>query len=366
MTVFYKLFHKIFKRSLMQNKVGRVILIALGLNVIFGSLFYWAEKEAQEGLSLLDAIWWAMVTMTTVGYGDYYAQTSVGRFIISYPCMLLGIGIIGYLVGVVAENMIERISKRKRGLMNIKHTDHIIICNYPGADKILRIFQEMGRSADYSETPCVVVSDLIEELPEDLIKSKIEFVRGDPVREDVLLKANVKKCAGVFILAERPGNPASDSKSFAIGTQIEMIERETGKSIRTVVELVNKDNFKMMKRSKVDGIVSEDGIIDGLMVQEFLYPGVHDIVHQIITNAVGSQFYIFETELDGYQVSDIQRAVLNHSSNLQIIGICRDGKSLLNPPKNEQIHQDDKLIMLAEKRSDFRRIEQEILSSKKN
>lgn len=365
MTVLYRLFRKVFSKSLVSNRIGRVIFIALGLNILFGSLFYWMEKGAQEGLSYLDAIWWAMVTMTTVGYGDFYAQTPAGRFLISYPCMLLGIGIIGYLVGVVAENMIERISKKKRGLMDVSLTGHLIICNYPNSDKILRIIEELSLSIEYRDIRYVLVTDAIEELPEELARHKIQFVKGDPVREEILMKANIRECAGVFILAERPGNPASDTKTFAIGTQIEMIEREIKKSIKTVVELVNKDNFKMMQRSRVDGIVSSDGILDGLMVQEFLSPGVHDIIHQIITNTVGSQFYIFDTKLEGYQVSDIQMAVLKHPSNLQVIGICRDGQSLLNPSKEERIRKNDMLIMLAEKRSDFRAVEQDILSGKK-
>jgi len=364
MGVFYKLFRKIFKNSLMGNRVGRVIVYALGFNFIFGSLFYLAERGVQEDLTYLDSIWWAMVTMTTVGYGDFYAQTPLGRFIISYPCMLLGIGIIGYLVGVVAEQMIERISKKKRGLMDVKLSNHVIICNYPNSDKILRLIEELHRSHEYAESPIVLVSEGIEELPEELVKLKVRFVKGDPVREEILNKASIKQCAGVFILAEHSDKTSSDSKTFAIGTQIEMIEREANKPIRTVVELVNKDNLKMMQRSRVDGIVSADGILDGLMVQEFLYPGVHDIIHQIITNAVGSQFYIFDTELEGVPVSDIQLAVLNHKSNLQVIGICRDGHSHLNPAKTEIIKADDKLIMLAESRSDFRAVEKDILSKK--
>jgi Trk K+ transport system NAD-binding subunit len=89
---------------------------------------------------------------------------------------------------------------------------------------------------------------------------------------------------------------------------------------------------------------------------------VHDIIHQIITNTVGSQFYIFDTRLDGYHVADVQMAVLKHPSNLQIIGICREGKSLLNPSKKERLQKDDKLIMLAEKPSDFRSVEEDIIS----
>jgi voltage-gated potassium channel len=365
MTALYKLFRKIFKDSLLENRVGRVILYALGLNIIFGSLFYLAERGVQENLTYFDSIWWAMVTMTTVGYGDFFAQTHLGRFIISYPCMLLGIGIIGYLVGVVAEQMIDRISKRKRGLMDVKLSNHIIICNYPSSDKIIRLIEELKRSHYYGQSPIVLVNDAIEELPDNLSKLKVHFVMGDPVREEILNKANIQQCAGVFILAEHSDKSASDSKTFAIGTQIEMIERETGKAIRTVVELVNKDNLKMLQRSKVDGIVSSDGILDGLMVQEFLYPGVHDIIHQIITNAVGSQFYIFDTKLEGYHISDIQMAVLKHPTNLQVIGICKNGQSHLNPSKTEKIGSGDQLIMLAENRRDFHAIEEEILSQKK-
>jgi Trk K+ transport system NAD-binding subunit len=144
-----------------------------------------------------------------------------------------------------------------------------------------------------------------------------------------------------------------------------MIEREINKPIRVIVELVSKENLKMMQRSRVDGIVSEDGIMDGLIVQEFLYPGIHEIVHQILTNAVGSQFYIFETQLHGFRISDIQRAVLDHPANIQVIGINRSGKSILNPAKTETILEHDRLILLADQRSDFETIEKEILNKKK-
>lgn len=110
--------------KLLSNKTGRnvtrVILIAVILNLLFGVLFYFAERDVQEGLTLTDSIWWAMVTMTTVGYGDFYAQTAIGRYLISYPCMLLGIGIMGYLVGLVAEEMLERGSRKRKGLLEIK------------------------------------------------------------------------------------------------------------------------------------------------------------------------------------------------------------------------------------------------------
>ena len=363
MVIFIRIYKKILQNGLVQKRGTRVIFFAILLNVLFGSLFYLAERNAQDGLTLVDSIWWAMVTMTTVGYGDFYAETALGRFIISYPCMLVGIGIIGYLVGSVAETMLDHVSKKKRGLMPTKSKDHIIVCNYPHLDKVVRLVNELQLSYLYKDKEIVLVTDAIQELPEQLKALGIQFVQGDPVREDILLRANINQAAGVFVLARNPGDPSSDEKTFAIGTIVELIERDNGRPIRTVVEVVNKDNIKMMQRANVDGIVSADGIMDGLIVQEFLNPGVHTVVHQMLTNAVGSQFYIMDTALIGKSMAEIQTAMLNYEKPLQLIGLVRDKQTLLSPPKDTQIQEKDQLIIIAEHRSHYQMFEKDALKS---
>ncbi|MCK5323768.1 MAG: NAD-binding protein [Desulfobulbaceae bacterium] len=365
MPIILHLWKKFFKSTLLRFRLIKVIMLVVCLNLFFGLLFYLAETKVQEGLSLYDGIWWAMVTMTTVGYGDYYPHSLVGRFLVSFPCMLVGIGVVGYLVGVVADSVINELTRKKRGLVKIKEKNHIIICNNPGTDKILALVTELKLHPDYTDSVFVLITDNLTELPEDLVKKNIRFVKGDPIREDVLVNANVSECKGVFVLAVDPMNPQSDAKNFATATIIELIERETGRPIKVVVEMVSSNNIPMMKRSMVDGIVSTEGITDCLMVQEFLYPGVHDIIQQIVSNTVGSQFYIFDTTLQGHTVFDIQVAVLKHPANLQVIGIIRQGKPILNPAKKVVIKQDDKLIMLAENKRDFESIEKDILNQKK-
>ncbi|MCK5437120.1 MAG: NAD-binding protein [Desulfobulbaceae bacterium] len=364
MPLILHLWKKFFHSTLLRFRLIKVIILVICLNLFFGVLFYLAEAKVQEGLSLYDGIWWAMVTMTTVGYGDYYAHSSSGRFLVSFPCMLVGIGIIGYLIGVVADSVITELTRKKRGLVKIREKNHIILCNYPGTDKILDLVTELKLHPDHTDSVFVLITDDLTELPDDLVKQNIRFVKGDPIREDVLQKANVKECKGVFVLAVDPMNSESDARNFATATIIELIEREIGRPIKVIVELVDSKNIPMMKRSMVDGIVSTDGITDCLMVQEFLYPGIHDIIQQIVSNTVGSQFYIFDTILNGHTVLDIQMAVLKHPANLQVIGIIKQGKSILNPAKNVTIKQNDKLIMLAENKRDFESIEQDILKNK--
>ncbi|MCP4714335.1 MAG: hypothetical protein GY868_04385 [Deltaproteobacteria bacterium] len=363
MHIFQRVYRWLTEREIVQVKIAKALFVAVILNLLFGAGFYVVEHQAQPELTLPDAVWWAMVTMTTVGYGDYAAQTPAGRFLISYPCMVLGIGVIGYLIGAVAESVLERMSKKRRGLMQIRANDHFIICNCPAIPKVQLLVKELRAKPEYRDRMFVVVSEAFGELPEDFENEGIKFVKGDPMREEVLARANIVECAGVFILAENPKDAASDEKTFAVGTIVEMLKRERGLAFKVVVELASKENLKMMRRSNVDGIVTPDGITDCLMAQEFASPGVHDIVHQLISNTVGSQLYILDTRLAGRRVSDIQVAVINHPANMQVIGIGRQGRQILNPPKEMLIEQDDKLIMLAESAADYHAVEEAIMKS---
>lgn len=363
MNVFVRILKLILpSRGLARGQLLKIVLFALVLNVIFGIAFFFVERGANEDVKTIwDAIWWSMVTMTTVGYGDLYAKTFVGRFFISYPCMIIGIGIIGYLVGSIAEMILENISKRRKGLMHITDKNHVIVCNCPQIEKVLRLVDELRSDRAGRSRSVVVISDKMEEIPEIFEKNEILFVRGDPTKEEVLHRANVLECAGVFVLAEDPSRADSDHKTFAVGTIIELLGKERGVPIKVVVELVSKENLRMMRKTSVDGIVSAEGIIDCLMAQEYLDPGINEVVHQLLSNKTGSEFYTFETRLDGYSIAEIQKAVVSHPTNIQVIGVIRGDEYSMNPAKDLKLEKGDKLVILANDRSDFQKLEDDIL-----
>ena len=118
-----------------------------------------------------------------------------------------------------------------------------------------------------------------------------------------------------------------------------------------------------MRRSSVDGIVSHEGITDCLLVQEFLSPGLNQIFQQIITNQIGSQFHILKTRLKGKKIRDLQIAALEHPTNLQVIGLVQNDNYLLNPSSQHTIGTGERLIILAEKSTDFEDIEDSILNT---
>jgi len=358
----------ILRRILQLGKIsllGRILIALSGaflLNLIFGVGFYYAERDVQTDLTLTDSIWWAMVTMTTVGYGDYYPQTFIGRFFIAYPCFILGIGLIGYLLGSLAEALIDFSARKRKGLAPCKMKNHIIICHCPSESKVLQIVQEIRATERHRETPIVLLCDSIDEIPHSLRKEGIEFVKGDPTDDLSLERANIRLAHGAFVLAKDPGSPSSDACTYAIGSIIEHIEQETGSNINTVAELVNERSLRMISHSSIDSAVATEGICDRILVQEFLHPGLHSAFAQLLSNKIGSQLYVCDTRLTGKPIRELQEAALKSDAELQIIGIKRGTDSMLNPAKSVVIEATDQLFVLTDSRKHFTDFENSLLA----
>lgn len=341
-------------------KLLSLLTLAALLCFFFGIAFYFAERSAQEGLSIWDSIWWSMVTMTTVGYGDYYAQTWTGRFIVSFPCFIIGISLIGYILGVVVEALIDVTSKKRKGTVKSRMKNHIIICHCPSESKILSICEEIRATDGFKEIPICVVAESLEEKPTAFKQRNIDFVKGNPAEEEFLEQANVHHATGVVVLAKHPGEARSDASSFTIVTIVELLSQQLQRSIKTIAEVINPKNQKLFNSSQVDGMVTVEGITDKMIVQEFLHPGIQDTFQQLLTNTSGSQLYSCETELVGRKLVNIQSAALDHESDLQIIGLIRDKEQMLNPSKQITINEGDKLIVLAETAEQFKKFELDI------
>jgi voltage-gated potassium channel len=100
--------------KLLQSNPLAIPIILVVLIVIFGGIgMYLAEyKHPGSNITTLgDAFWWAIETITTVGYGDYIPVTLVGR-VIAVIVMFAGIGIVVTLVGIISQTRIKKMESR--------------------------------------------------------------------------------------------------------------------------------------------------------------------------------------------------------------------------------------------------------------
>lgn len=87
-----------------RRKIAVFLFVVASISVIFGSIMYLVEGPANGFTSIPRGIYWAIVTLTTVGYGDISPQTSIGQSIAAC-IMVLGYGIIAVPTGIVTSEL---------------------------------------------------------------------------------------------------------------------------------------------------------------------------------------------------------------------------------------------------------------------
>ncbi len=109
------------------RKLAVFFSTVISLVIIFGSVMYLIEGEVNGFTSIPRSIYWAIVTMTTVGYGDISPQTALGQTLASV-IMLIGFTIIAVPTGIVASEM-------SKGMVNQGLGRHCSKCSAQGHDK---------------------------------------------------------------------------------------------------------------------------------------------------------------------------------------------------------------------------------------
>lgn len=176
------------KESNRASLLGQILLI-VGLIAVSGALgFYWCEKDVVrsppfERLTIWDSLWWVMVTMTTIGYGDIYPFTLAGR-LIALILMFVGIGALGVSTAAIAAYFIKNDQLQ---LLRLRQTrGHVVICGLGEKGLLLtRAFRERNQ-------PVVVIE---ENEANDFIASCREMgaivLIGDATEHAMLLLARV-------------------------------------------------------------------------------------------------------------------------------------------------------------------------------
>ncbi|OQP58914.1 ion transporter [Niastella populi] len=119
------------------KKITIFMLVVLTLVIILGSVMYLVENGENGFISIPDSIYWAIVTITTVGYGDIAPVTPTGKFIASVM-MFIGYGIIAVPTGIITTEMANAARLRKHGHETCPgcgregHDKNAVYCKYCG------------------------------------------------------------------------------------------------------------------------------------------------------------------------------------------------------------------------------------------
>src|SRR5512133_3280104 len=122
----------------------RVLVLLLTLLAYGTTGFLYFELPGNPDLAWTDGLWYTIVTIATVGYGDFFPKTSAGRFLVGWPIMFFGIGLLGYALSLIAATLITAKAKELKGMSAFSLKKHLVIFNFPGVAIIERVLEELS------------------------------------------------------------------------------------------------------------------------------------------------------------------------------------------------------------------------------
>lgn len=299
-----KIFRSIFLREILlkiwRSLAFKLLLLGIVILITFSMAVYYVEKrniaykiengKKVEDLdnssnirSFRDSIWWAIVTSTTVGYGDYYPTTQTGR-IAGILLMFFGISLVGVITGNIASLLVEKHMKEGRGLKGLKLKNHFIICGWKiNMAAVLNDIMEKNRSFLASEIVLVNTADpeRIENLKSEKQFESINYIHGDFIDERVLNRANLKKAKKVLVLADAMVEGSVQEVDSRTVMSIITI-KSLSKSVYTCAELLDAKFERYLASSNCDEIVLTSDYNRAIIANASAGGGISHVVNALL------------------------------------------------------------------------------------
>ncbi len=285
--------------------------------VLANTLIFWGcEGGGEDGPGFGDALWYSVISITTIGYGDYSASSLWSRLATVLFIVVVGLGTFSVIIGLVFDRMAAYFERGKKGMNQIMFKDHILVINFPDRVRVARLIEELREDTFYARRDIVIVTDDIDELP--FVYEHVYFVRGSPLEVATLHQANLLQAATALVLAT--GRP--ESSDAMVAAQVLLIE-SLKPEIYTVAECMRSNHRHLFAINHCDSIVCSNQVGDNLLVQELQDRGISRTIEVVTSNRLGTTVYSAAVT-DGRDASyqELAKGLLDRDANL--LSVNRD------------------------------------------
>ncbi len=312
------------------------LIILFSFLVFFSSTVIYIFEGVGENKNIntfYDAIYWAVVTITTVGYGDISPVTPEGRFA-TILLIMSGLGIIAFTTSIVTTAMTEKLEQIKEN--NIlsqasKLKDFVLICGYGKMGKVFA-------SELQFEKENFVVIDLNREAVNKATEKGYLALCADASDIEVLKSLNSSKNAKYVLAITNV-----DALNLSIILSV--------KSLNPDLDIIARANLitsrKKLKIAGAKRVLFPYESSGKAAVEYFLQPIVYDSIDKILQDRVGPIADEIEIFLDDKNSTKIIKKELLTFYGLKLLGISKKGKFIFNPNNEEfEVRNLDILIVV--------------------
>ncbi len=306
------------------------LLLPIGmllLTIFFGTTGYMVI----EGFSFLDALYMAVIIISTVGLGEVKSLSESGR-IFSIILILINMGLFTYFITLLtrffSDGEFTKLYKQIKMENSIKQLQqHVIICGFGRNGK------ESAQILFNNKIPFVVLEEK-NELDKDLEFEVKYFMKGDATKDEVLLEAGIKNARALIITL-----PLDADNLFVVLTA-----RQLNPGIKVISRASQDSSVKKLKIAGADNVIMPDKIGGAHMATLVMHPDVVELL-SIISTQNNHQFRI--AELQSSKNVSLSELDMWNRTNCTILGIKTPGNHYtINPAASYQITPGERLIVM--------------------
>lgn len=341
-----------------------VCCFIVSLLVISAVLIWLFEFEGNSSYtikSFWDGIWWAVVTIATVGYGDKFPVTFSGR-VVGLILIIIGFISLSAFTGLIASLFVEDRMKGAKGLKQIRAHNHIVLCGWNNtAHHFLRALVEKNME---STQVCLLMNEtpeFYESLESSYPSLSLSFVRGEATQEDTLKRAGVANADQIIILADHSLEAGSaDDRSIIVANAVHFLVKKD----KITVQLMNNENKQMLHRLGINRVfvwddlgayLLADNIADtnslNIYTQLAKSPDVRICTCSIEAGFIGKTFEALQEHCYRHE-SGILIGLITKEAELELDSIFNDDSSAIDQFIKSTLKKSKKIV--SEERSSIR------------
>ncbi|SPF36483.1 K+ transport system, NAD-binding component [Candidatus Desulfosporosinus infrequens] len=314
----------------MGKRIGLAFL-ALLVTLIIGTV----GLILTEHLTLAQAIYFTVETITTVGYGDIKVHTDAGHSFLIF-LMLGGVGVMLYFTGLITAFLIEGqladvYGRRKMNKKIEQLQDHIIVC---GAGRVgKQVLYRLRKEG----APCVVIEQQ-EDLANQFIEEGFLVIHNDATQDETLKKAFIDKAKG--LIAALPED--------SLNVFVTLSAKGLNPGIHVVARMDQLESEKKLLRAGADKVISPAILGGWRMAMSILKPISVDYIDTVIHD------HNIEMEMEELRIDQgsclvgktLSTSGIKQQTGAMVLAIVRNEQVISNPGAEEEILQGDLLIVI--------------------
>lgn len=330
-----------------HNKKYNLIISTTGVLLVVIILIYLLafveRKDPNSNIKTFsDAYWYMIITLTTVGYGDYYPSTGFGK-LIGHVFVFGSLGILGYLISTLTSKYHTIMEEKKLGFRGTQFKEHVI---FIGWNEFSRLVAEEVYHTNKKIAIVTHDKDQIDLIYSQFGKENIFALFADYNNLDSLVKANVSDAAAVFI-------------SIPDDAQVLLYVLDFKKRFPKPQIVVSIENSKLKSTFKAAGVtyaIARNEIASKMVASYLFEPDVANLNNDLISSSRGKLDYDMQEyrvlEHNTYMGKNYLEVFIDmkKTHNAILVGLSRktNGEWILNtnPSDEEIIQTNDYLILM--------------------